>query len=367
MRLSTAVFVLLAPTLLACTTRDDDFMLLRRVETKDPGAPIRLVQAARNDGEALYIRQLLSNGFGAELLRTYAMTKRFAARTAGYHETPTTIVLGPCGYSEPEKKRLIDIGWWTTSMSSEQPIIWMYDPHESYGGGSPMGALVERFGDEILEVIAPDNTNDVDPPNLLRRGYLYFLETVAAEWRTPSLIDDRDELRRRRVFAEIRANEGVLNAHGDAKMMLRDPRVVGTVLSRMASSKLGQQMADPSVYLPFLEVKPPRDVHPALLLGAFRNFQAKLLSAWSRARAAGRPPHDVIDLVEAYADAYPAERAEATRIFLITTYGATVVADGVSPDAPYQQVESRLAMLNADVLFGRRRLRDGFAVADPAP
>ena len=83
---------------------------------------------------------------------------------------------------------------------------------------------------------------------------------------------------------------------------------------------------------PFLEARPPRDVHPALLLGAFRNFQAKLLSAWSRARAAGRPPHDLVDLIEAYADAYPAERAEATRIFLVTTYGATAVPDGVRAD-----------------------------------
>ena len=86
-------------------------------------------------------------------------------------------------------------------------------------------------------------------------------------------------------------------------------------------------MADPAVYRPFLEARPPRDVHPALLLGAFRNFQAKLLAAWSRADAASRPPHDLIDLVEAYGDAYPAERAEATRIFLVTTYGATALAE----------------------------------------
>ena len=118
--------------------------------------------------------------------------------------------------------------------------------------------------------------------------------------------------------------------------------VVATVLYRLASSGLGQRMADPAVYGPFLEARPPRDVHPALLLGAFRNFQAKLLSAWSRARAAGHPPHDLVDLVEAYADAYPAERAEATRIFLVTTYAATAVRDGVDTDEPSAEVESRL-------------------------
>ena len=123
--------------------------------------------------------------------------------------------------------------------------------------------------------------------------------------------------------------------------MAGDPMVVATVLYRLASSSLGQRMADPAVYGPFLEARPPHDVHPALLLGAFRNFQAKLLSAWSRARAAGHPPHDLVDLVEAYADAYPAERAEATRIFLVTTYAATALPDGVSADEPPGEVESR--------------------------
>ena len=63
--------------------------------------------------------------------------------------------------------------------------------------------------------------------------------------------------------------------------------------------------------------------------------------------------------IEAYADAFPAERAEATRIFLVTTYAATALRDGVSTDEPSSEVESRLAMLTADVLFGRRGLRDG--------
>ena len=47
-------------------------------------------------------------------------------------------------------------------------------------------------------------------------------------------------------------------------------------------------------------------------------------------RRANRPPRDLVDLVEAYADAYPAERAEATRIFLVTTYGATALRDAAS-------------------------------------
>ena len=132
------------------------------------------------------------------------------------------------------------------------------------------------------------------------------------------------------------------------------------MLYRLASSELAVADGRPCRLSPFLEAQPPRDVHPALLLGAFRNFQAKLLAAWSRAAAAGRPPHDLIDLVEAYGDAYPAERAEATRIFLVTTYGATALPDGVRADEAPERIESQLAMLTADVLFGRRGLRDGY-------
>ena len=115
--------------------------------------------------------------------------------------------------------------------------------------------------------------------------------------------------------------------------LANDPEVIATVLYRMAASELGQHMAPEETYRPFLASPPPRDVHPALLLGAFRNFQAKLLAAWGGAARANRAPRDLVDLVEAYAAAYPAERAEATRILLVTTYGATVVAKGVRPRA----------------------------------
>ncbi|HXU00795.1 MAG TPA: hypothetical protein VN903_07380, partial [Polyangia bacterium] len=352
MRLRIAL-VLIAPTLLACVTRDDDYQLLRRVDATEvrrpTDKPTRFVPAARNDSEAFYVRQLLANGFGAEMLRTYAMTKRFTARTTGAAITPTTIVLGHADTPalEPERRRQVEIGWWKTTLAKDQPLIWINDDPRDRTRHT-MGNLVVGLGDGILETIAPETGSDGDArSNALRAGYVTFLLVVAAEWRTPSIIDDRDELRALPEFEAVRANEGVLRAHGDADAMLSNRRAVATVLYRMAISSLGQKMADPAVYLPFLDQRPPRDVHPALLLGAFRNFQAKLLAAWSRARAAGRPPRDLIDLIEAYSDAYPAERAEATRIFLVTTYGATAAAAGVNADAPWDQVESRLAMLTA--------------------
>jgi hypothetical protein len=364
MRLSIAAVLLTTPLLVACTTRDDDYLLLRRVEAGDARAPTRLVPAKPNDSEALYLRQLLANGFGAELLRTYAMTKRFAARTTGYQDMPTTIVLGRYDGSpvDPRPRRQIDIGWWRTTMRQEQPVTWIDDSLPP-NGPITMAQLVAELADDIVDVVAPEagQIHGDAPSAALRWGYRAFLEVVAAEWRTPSVTDDRDDLRKMRTFADIRANEGVRRARGKAGAMIGDPDVVATVLYRLASSGLGQRMADPAVYLPFLQTRPPRGVHPALLLGAFRNFQAKLLAAWSRARTAGRAPHDLIDLIEAYGDAYPAERAEAMRIFLVTTYGATAVPDGIRADEPSGAVESKLALLTADVLFGRRGLRDGFA------
>ena len=351
-----AALLAMAPTLLACTTRDDDYQLLRR--TNGVAHPARLELAATSDAEAYYIRHLLANGFGGELLRTYAMAKRFAAHTTGYTETPTRIALGASDASEQHvPDRLVKVGWWRTTIAGDAPMIWIDDGPARHDR-TTMADLVSGLGEAIVDVVAPETAGGTGAA-ALRAGYVDFLKVVAAEWRPPRAIDDRDDLRRLRVFADVRSNRAVLRQEGQPREMIGDPAVVATVLYRLASSKLAVQMADPAVYRSFLEAQPPSDVHPALLLGAFRNFQAKLLSAWSRAKAAHRPPRDVIDLVEAYADAYPAERAEATRIFLVTTYGATALPSGVQADATPKRVESELAMLTADVLFGRRGLRDG--------
>ncbi len=97
-RVSIAALTLLASTLLACTTRDDDYLLLRRPAAPN-GAPhaAGFELASRTDAEAYYVRRLLANGFGAELLRTYAMAKRFAGRTSGRHDTTTTIAFQHSG------------------------------------------------------------------------------------------------------------------------------------------------------------------------------------------------------------------------------------------------------------------------------
>jgi hypothetical protein len=168
----------------------------------------------------------------------------------------------------------------------------------------------------------------------------------------------------RELFAAVRENHYALGADGaprPAADLLEDPGVAATVLYRLVQSKsVGRKVAPAEVYAPFVSDRIPPGVSPAAVLGPFRNFQAKLLSAWGRAVLEGKPPRDIADLVEAYGRALPAERAEVIRIFVITTYGGTVKAGGVrlaagDPGAALPE----LTALAAQAAAGKASLRAG--------
>jgi hypothetical protein len=113
--------------------------------------------------------------------------------------------------------------------------------------------------------------------------------------------------------------------------LLANPGVAATVIHRMAEAHtLAGRVAPEACYAPFASNRFPPGVSPAAVLGTFRNFQAQFLSAWVTAVLRGRAPRDVSDLVDIYGAAFPAERAEVIRIFVVTTFGATVKAGGVS-------------------------------------
>jgi hypothetical protein len=362
----TLALALLSAAVLGCATRDDDYLLVRRIVPRADGEPTRLRLAAGDDAAATRVRRLLADGFGAELLRTLAMVKRYARRTSDAPAAgePTLVAFGPSDLHRdgtplpaPYRPRVVEGGWFRHTLPEGTPLVWAETLDARPGDarrtasdpdGQALVALVDGLGGAIVDLIDPR-------PTPLREGYLAFLEVLAAEWRPPDgQIDERTDLRARPVFAAVRAN-----AAGHARVaehLVREPTLIATLLHRMASSELGRRMGPDDVYLPFLAERPPRGVPAALLLGAFRNFQAKLLAAWSRAVAAGHPPETALDLVEAYGSALPAEAAEATRLFLVTTFGATVVAGGVDLDGE-DDPGPRLASLTADVLFGRRSLR----------
>ena len=181
-------------------------------------------------------------------------------------------------------------------------------------------------------------------------------------------------LQRAIEFAAVRGNTGVsafrdvprrtfLYLGGPAPRptsdaLLRDPLLIAAFLYQLATSEAGHRLAPDETYRAMVPELPPTGISPGRLLGAFRNFQAKLLWAWNRAVIlAGWPPLDLVDLVDAYVDAFPAERAEVIRIFLVTTAASTVRPGGVAEAGSPDEAASRFAALTADVLFGRLDLR----------
>jgi hypothetical protein len=194
------------------------------------------------------------------------------------------------------------------------------------------------------------------------------MEVIAREWRVGdaprgTLAPDAGTGTQRALFADVRQNRFVMRPSdgGPAQLrpaaeLLRDPGVAATVLYRMAQSKaIGHRVAPAEVYSPFVSERVPAGVSPAAVLGSFRNFQAKLIAAWSRAVLRGAPPRDIADLVQAYAAELPAERAEVIRLFVVTTFGATVKAGGVALGSADPLPE--LTALAAEVAAGRRSLR----------
>jgi hypothetical protein len=367
---------LAAPMLVACTPRDDGCLLLRRRAPRAPHERTTLSYAEPDDAAGLVVRQWLADGFGAELLRTHAMARRLAGRAGD----PAIVALGAADAAGAAPQ--FDGGWFRQTLPAGTPIVWIKDDDDALATASPIAAqLTVGLAEAIV-----DTAVGAAPPAVpaLREGYAAFLTVLGAEWHPPNAAAARarDDLRRFSWFAAVRANDAVrargTPATGSMAPAIRsgdaqvgDPLVVATVLYRMASSPLGRTMAPEAVYRPFLADPPPHGVHPALLLGAFRNFQAKLLTAWRAARVAGHPPRDLVDLVEAYGATFPAERAEATRILLVTTYGATAERHGPVVRGgwvPGDDIDRRLAALTADVLFGRVGLRDGLAApARPEP
>ena len=135
--------------------------------------------------------------------------------------------------------------------------------------------------------------------------------------------------------------------------MIGDRLVVATVLYRLASSELARKMADPR--LPAVPRGPPAARRPPrAAAGRVPQLPGEAARRLEPGGGGRPPPHDLVDLVEAYADAYPAERAEATRIFLVTTYGATALPIADRARDGEEAFSTQLAALTADVLFGRR-------------
>ncbi|MES1207168.1 MAG: hypothetical protein ABUS79_14625, partial [Pseudomonadota bacterium] len=219
---------------------------------------------------------------------------------------------------------------------------------------------------------AADKPGDPPVPPAARAlidGYALAMEVIGREWRVGggpqgTVAPSAGTGTQRERFAGVRGNAYVLMPGDPGTLrsgagMLTDPGVVATVLHRMVQATgVGRRVAPAEIYAPFVGQRVPPGVSPAAVLGPIRNFQVKLLCAWAGAVVAGHPPRDLVDLVTAYADTLPAERADAFRILVVTTYGATVKQGGVSPRAADAETAlAELTALAAQVTAGKRSLR----------
>ena len=348
------------------------------------GLPV-LEPLALDDSRAAPYHKLFSVGFAAELLRTDYLRKQFVreaqidgkafppeARAAAAE--PTVFVLaGEPPFEPPGAGRgLATLGFFGGA-AERRDASWIAVPPAPDSDTALAQTLSGRLGRAVASAIAAGGgasaSAAASPPAVLIYGYAQAMEVIAREWRMGegprgTLPPDAGTQAQRDLFAGVRQNSFVTTT-GAGRPQLRspaellaDPGVTATVIYRMAQSKtIGRRVAPPDVYAPFVSERVPAGVSPAAVLGPFRNFQAKLIAAWEHAGMRGHPPGDIVDLIEAYAASLPAERSEVIRLFVATTYGATVKPGGVSVDGDSTASLAELTALAAEVSAGRRSLR----------
>jgi hypothetical protein len=334
---------------------------------------------ALDDERAVPLHKQVAVGFVGEILRTDYLAKQLVRDLAvagksfleqarrGARE-PTVFVLGrqlaPLGAGFAVE------GFW--GGASDRPDVPWVGLKEDLAGDRALpqtvaGLLARRA---ILRV-AGGAVGEPTMSQVLVDGYVSAMEVIAREWRVGegpqgAVAPDAGTGTQRALFAGVRENRYAVGSDGTpraADALLADPGLAATVIYRLAQSKaVGRRVAPADVYAPFVTDRVPPGISPAAVLGPFRNFQAKLLTAWARATLEGRAPRDIAELMDAYARAMPGERAEVFRIFVVTTYGATVKAGGVKAvgrDATAALPE--LTALAAEVASGRRGSRAALA------
>ncbi|MGD0835022.1 MAG: hypothetical protein ABSB49_00075 [Polyangia bacterium] len=362
----------------------DSYLLLVPAEGAVAGQPLRVRRVDVAYPAVQPLPGLFEAGFASEMLRTVYLAeqfirdatidgKRFSDLGRYNAGLPVCLVVG---VDRMPYARGLAITGSLFGRDDRPTLPWLGLPAEPGRDKALLQTLASHFAAYAAELIATGGELEAGPPppRVLVDGYRMALEVVAREWRTtagPAGVIQSDEgtVAQRDIFALVRENRAILDdshALRPAREIMASPGVAATVIYRMAQSRaVGPRVAPEAFYAPFAKDRMPPGVSPAAILGSFRNFQAKLLGAWATAVLRGRPPQDIVDLVELYGLAFPAERSEVTRIFVVTTYGATVEAGGASTDAKdAQHTLAELTALSAQVVAGKRTLRD--ALATPA-
>jgi hypothetical protein len=356
----------------------DSYLVLTPVvdaqgEGRRSGSGLPLFEVvALDDARAVALHKEIAVGIVGEMLRSDYLAKQLvrdvaiagnafpeAARAAA--REPTIFVIG-------RNLAPFGIGFATKSFfggAADHPDLPWIGLKEDVGEDRAMRQTVTG----LLARRAVTRVVGTSSPSVLLEGYGRAMEVIAREWRVGegpqgAVAPDAGTGTQRALFAGVRENQFAVGPDGaprPAAELVADPGLAATVIYRLAQSKaVGRRVAPADVYAPFVTDRVPNGVSPAAVLGPFRNFQAKLLTAWGRAVLGGAPPADVTELVDAYGRAMPDERAEAFRVLVVTTYGATVKAGGVRASDPAAALPE-LTALAAEVAAGRVSSRAALA------
>jgi hypothetical protein len=357
----------------------DSYILFASAAGKLEGALPVVRRLGIKDEAVQPLPRLLESSFAFEMLRTAYLAKqfvreasvdgrRFTAAAQRNAAEPTCLVLG---IERSPYGRGLALPQTFGGAQPRPHLPWIGLPADPSADKALVQTLAGRLATYVVHFVGTGGalSDAAAPPPVLVEGYRIAMEVIAREWRVGSgpagvIQVEEGSTAQREIFANVRENRYVMSPDGvtlrDARDMLADPGVAATVIHRMAQSRaLAGRVAPEAFYAPLAGGRFPPGVSPAAVLGTFRNFQAKLLGAWATAVLRGRAPRDAIDLVEMYGAAFPAERADVTRIFVVTTFGATAKAGGVSTkpkDATRSMAE--LTALTAEVVAARRSLRE---------
>ena len=362
----------------------DSYILFAPVVGKLEGALPVVRRLDIKDQAVQPLPQLLESSFAFEMLRTAYLAKqfvreasadgqRFTAAAQRLGAEPTCLVLG---LERQPYGRGLALPQTFGGVQSRPGLPWIGLPTEASADKALVQTLTGRLATYVAHFVATAGalSDGSVPPPVLVEGYRIAMEVIAREWREspgPAGVIQVEEgsSAQREIFANVRENRYVLQQDGTtlraARDLLEDPGIAATVIYRMAQSRaLAGRVAPEAFYAPLASNRFPPGVSPAAVLGTFRNFQAKFLGAWAIAALRGHAPRDVIDLVDLYGAAFPAERAEAVRIFVVTTFGATVKTGGVST-RPQDSTRAlaELTALKAEVVAARRSLREALSAS----
>jgi hypothetical protein len=353
----------------------ESYVLLAPVGAGAAGPPT-VKTVAETDAQPVV--KLFFEGFAAEMLRTVYMARelvregRPAGRPFAGAGSPAATEGLPVvlGLDRDPYGRGLAVARTLRAPVPRPEVVWLGLRADPESDKALVQTVSGRLASYVLDLVMSGGTfGDTSAvlPRPLADGYRMAMEVIAREWRVGRgplgvVPPEAGTLAQRALFADVRENRFVLTDDRQhlrpAAELLASAGVAATVLYRIAQSRtVGQRVAPDAFYAPFASRVPP-GVSPAAVLGRLRNFQAKLLAPWAEALASGHPPRDIVDLIEVWVKAFPEEKQEALRIFIVTTYGGTV-APGAVPTAPGETARALAAIdaLVAEVSAGRRSLR----------